>query len=96
MFIGLLRIAVRVVGVVSGTRVENRGETWFPSSSSLPQSTSELEHVTNSALELPLCCFFFLLRFCFQLARFIRLTRRFFLALDNDTFFFSFFLFFLD
>lgn len=38
--------------------------------------------------------FFFLLRFCFQLARFIRLTRRFFLALDNDTFFFSFFLFF--
>lgn len=36
MFIGLLRIAVRVVGVVSGTRVENRGETWFPSSSSSP------------------------------------------------------------
>lgn len=38
--------------------------------------------------------FFCYVRFCFQLARFIRLTRRFFLALDNDTFFFSFFLFF--
>lgn len=68
MFIGLLRIAVRVVGVVSGTRVENRGETWFPSSSSLPQSTSELEHVTNSALELPLCCFFFFVTFLFPIS----------------------------
>lgn len=93
MFIGLLRIAVRVVGVVSGTRVENRGETWFPSSSSLPQSTRARDELGPRITAL---LFFFLLRFCFQLARFIRLTRRFFLALDNDTFFFSFFLFFLD
>lgn len=92
MFIGLLRIAVRVVGVVSGTRVENRGETWFPSSS--PPEHERTRARDELGPRITALLFFFLLRFCFQLARFIRLTRRFFLALDNDTFFFSFFLFF--